>query len=200
MSRNRLLSVLSLAAVLLSANACVSAGYLAPVLLDSEVERDSLFTGMWRQLDETGAPSNDSLPISADDAGNYILRIEDDSSEAIHEVRGRLGWFAGRRVLEIEPIMREYPDIEKTSLYVPVRYLFIIERLDAQAMEIAYVDPERLRDFLDDEPTVTPHLKTRQIDILLTGDSLELRRFFADYLARPGVLAEERIRYARARP
>lgn len=183
------LSTLALVACV-SLAACGPA-FISPVLRDEEVTFDPALVGDWIEAEPEDPAQVQRAVVTGDSTHDYAIAYHDDDGKVNH-FTGRLGRFAGRRVLELLPAMRA-PDDEGAyaeGLMLPLRMIVVIESLDAREVRFSALEPELLERTLRAVPAPTPWVETEDERIVLTGDPERLREFLDGYLRRTDALGE----------
>ncbi len=167
----------------LTVGAC-GLGMLDETVPGDAAEWEPLLVGTW--TDSTG---REQAVIGGDSASQYTLAYIDEDS-LVGEFTARLGRLGPWRILDLKPAE---PDLDASPLYesllVGLYHPIVIERVTETELVFRGLDQDSLKAFLRRAPSATSHF-VRGEDLILTGQTPELRRFLGEYLRRPGVLSE----------
>jgi hypothetical protein len=153
----------------------------------SDREFDPALVGDWHNT-----AGKDVAVITGDADSDYrITYIDEDGDTARFDARlGRLG---AQRVLDIEPNAAAIGDHSPyfESLILRLHSFVLLDRVTATELHFRTVNPDSLRELLDREPQVVAHRPGRgEEGPVIIARTPEVRRFFTDFISRPGVLSD----------
>lgn len=178
------LSLLALCAIPLAACGVAS---ISPIVDWSDREFDPTLVGNWHNTTGT-----DVALITGDADSDYrITYIDEEGDTARFDARlGRLGV---QRVLDIEPNAAAIGDHSAyfESLILRLHSFVLVDQVTATELRFRTVNPDSLRELLGREPALVAHRSGQgEEGPVLTARTPEVRRFFAEFISRPGVLSD----------
>lgn len=193
-------SRLALIAAFLGVTAC-GAGYLSPILFDSEVEWDPALVAEWRDAEPGDSATGARARVVGDTLGplrGYLVTFIDEDGDS-SDLAARLGRLDGVRILELRPsTLGTWQGPHAQSLMLRAYAFLVVHQLDDGGIRFSMLEPDALESTLRREPGLVPWLRTDDVGTFITADPERQRIFLRDYLNRPGVLGDT-ARWVRVR-
>ncbi len=164
-------------ALSVGATACV--GAVHPIVSEDHALFEPSLVGAW-----TDSASKERAVITQDGARGYAIAYTDEDGATVL-LHGTLGRSPSGYLLDVQPTaeaLGAYKDLV-VRLHIPVMLGAIGTR-----MQLALLEGDSLERYLERNTNAVRHGKMKD-GLLLTDETPNLERFFAEYLKRPGVLA-----------
>ena len=181
-SRARATRLLLLVSCAFSLSACGVAS-IAPIVPWSAQEFDSTLVGTWENPED-----GSTAVVTGENPPDYVVLFTDDDGKLAH-FDARLGRLGAHRVLDLAPNASALGD--QSALYQSL--LLPLHSFVVTAGELIFrmVEPDSLDHLLRRNPGVVAHRPGQgEMGPVLTAETPEVRRFFAELIRRPGVLGE----------
>jgi hypothetical protein len=179
-------NLLRLALCALSLTACGVAS-ISPIVSSAEQEFDPALVGPWESPDD-----GSSAVITAENAPDYVVLVTDDDGKLAH-FDARLGRLGAHRVLDLSPNPSAIGDQSAfyQSLMLPLHSFVVVDRVTASELRFRMVEPDSLDDLLRRNPGLVAHRPGQgEMGPVITAETPEVRRFFAELIRRPGFLGD----------
>ena len=144
--------------------ACVPS--LHPLYTDEDLTMDSTLIGTW--IDKK---NNESWTFSNSEKLKYTLvHVDSDGSKSKYDAR--LVKVGDKLFLDIVPVKSDTPENTHTFVHVVS---------ENSTVQISFMEPRWLKDFLTENPNAIRHKKTNG-EIVLTSSPKETQKFVLDHL------------------
>jgi hypothetical protein len=166
---------------LLILTSCVPS--LNPLYTDGDLIFDAALLGVWTDTDAT-----ESWDFSFSDEKEYKLVYTDESGKK-GEFKAHLLKIEGKTFLDLTPVK---PALVQNDFYKQnflVTHTFVQITQAAPNAQIAYLEPDWLKSFLDKNPAAIRYEKLSG-EILLTASTKELQKFLLAHLNTPGAFSK----------
>jgi hypothetical protein len=158
---------------------------IEPVIPDDEAIVDSRLLGTWEN-----AVESDAATLSMD--GNAAYAIEYSSSGKKALFGGHVGTIGERQILEVWPTPQKGDVLEPyEGLVIPGRLIFVIE-FDADDLHLTPLDVDTLYKAIE-AGEVNLGYSGSEGQLILFGNTNQLRAALAPYFRRTGILGERSV-------
>lgn len=166
---------------LLILSSCVPS--LNPLYTDADLIFDAALLGVW-----TDAEATESWAFTSAGEREYNLVYTDENGKK-GDFKARLLKIEGKTFLDLSPVK---PALAQNDFYkanfLPT-HTFVYVSQGAPNPQIAYLEPDWLKAFLDKNPAALGHEKVSG-EILLTAPTRDLQKFLLAHLNTPGAFSK----------
>ena len=166
---------------LLFLTGCVQS--LNPLYTDDDLIFDEALLGVW-----TDAEATESWSFTHSSGKEYKLVYTDENGKK-GEFKAHLLKIDGKTFLDLTPVK---PALAQNDFYkanLLTTHTFVLVTQTAPNAQIAYLEPDWLKAFLDKNPAAVRHEKISG-EILLTASTKELQKFLLTHLTTPGAFSK----------
>jgi hypothetical protein len=166
---------------LLILTSCVPS--LNPLYTDADLIFDETLLGVWTDPDAT-----ESWDFTYSSEKEYKLVYTDEKGKK-GEFRARLLKIEGKTFLDLTPVKPVLPQNDFYKANFLATHTFVQVTQSAPNAQIAYLEPDWLKSFLEKNPAAIRHEKLSG-EILLTASTKDLQKFLLAHLNTPGAFSK----------
>lgn len=166
---------------LLVLTSCVPS--LNPLYTDADLFFEEALLGVWIDPDAT-----ESWAFTYLNEKEYKLVFTDESGKK-GEFKARLLKIEGKTFLDLAPVKPTIPQNDFYKANFLATHTFVQITQFAPNPQIAYLEPDWLKAFLDKNPAAIRHEKISG-EILLTASTKDLQKFLLAHLDTPGAFSK----------